>query len=163
MSKDVNWLSVQQFIACEARYLDDKDWDKWLNLYHENAEYCVPAWDDDGSLTTDPQKEISLIYYANRGGLEDRVFRIRTGKSSASTPEMRTTHLFTLLDVQENSAGISARTSWQTHSVKEDAVTTYFGWAEYDLEAKGETWQILRKRTVVQNDMADTVMDIYSI
>ena len=30
----------------------------------------------------DPQTEISLIYYPNKGGLEDRVFRIRTERSS---------------------------------------------------------------------------------
>jgi benzoate/toluate 1,2-dioxygenase beta subunit len=31
----------------------------------------MPAWDDDGTLVTDPQREISLIWYGNRGGLED--------------------------------------------------------------------------------------------
>jgi 3-phenylpropionate/cinnamic acid dioxygenase small subunit len=34
-----------------------------------------------------------LIYYPNKGGLEDRVFRIRTERSSAtSIPEPRTSH-----------------------------------------------------------------------
>ena len=45
----------------------------------------MPAWDDDDKLTTDPQREISLIWYGNRGGLEDRVFRIRTDRSSATS------------------------------------------------------------------------------
>ncbi len=31
----------------------------------------MPAWDDDYTLTTDPQLEISLIYYPDRQGLED--------------------------------------------------------------------------------------------
>ena len=38
--------------------------------------YWMPAWDDDDQLVTDPQKEISLIWYGHKGGLEDRVFRI---------------------------------------------------------------------------------------
>ena len=38
----------------------------------------MPVWDDADQLTEDPQREISLIWYGNRGGLEDRVFRIRT-------------------------------------------------------------------------------------
>ena len=51
----------------------------------------MPAWDDDDRLTEDPQSEISLIWYGDRGGLEDRVFRIRTERSSAtSLPEPRT-------------------------------------------------------------------------
>src|SRR3712207_6909137 len=37
------------------------------------------------SLTEDPHREMSLIYYGNKGGLEDRVFRIRTERSSATS------------------------------------------------------------------------------
>ncbi|MCS5932991.1 aromatic-ring-hydroxylating dioxygenase subunit beta [Klebsiella pneumoniae subsp. pneumoniae] len=53
--------------------------------------HWMPAWGDDDQLTRDPQKEISLIYYPNREGLEDRVYRIKTERSGASTPEPRTT------------------------------------------------------------------------
>lgn len=52
----------------------------------------MPSWDDDGSLVTDPQREISLIYYTDRQGLEDRVFRIETERSSATIPDTRTSH-----------------------------------------------------------------------
>lgn len=60
------WLAVSRFIGQEAMALDDKDWDAWLALYHEEAEYWVPAWDDHERPTADPQNEVSLIYYPNR-------------------------------------------------------------------------------------------------
>ena len=76
---------VQQFLYREARALDDRDWDTWLACYAPDVEFWMPAWDDDGELTRDPQREVSLIYYPNKEGLQDRVFRIRTDRSSATS------------------------------------------------------------------------------
>src|SRR5574337_1167477 len=86
----LNYEQACAFLYREARYLDDKDWDNWLELYAPDATFWVPAWDDDGELTEDPQSEISLIWYGRRAGLEDRVFRIRTERSSATIPDTRT-------------------------------------------------------------------------
>ena len=69
---------VQEFLYREARYLDDKEWNNWLDLYASDAEFWMPAWDDDDKLTQDPQNEVSLIWYGDKSGLEDRVFRINT-------------------------------------------------------------------------------------
>ena len=63
---------VRQFLYYEARLLDDRQWDDWLNCYSPQVVYWMPAWGDDDKLTRDPQREISLIYYPNRDGLEDR-------------------------------------------------------------------------------------------
>lgn len=157
------WQSVQRFIAREALLLDSKDWDGWLDLYEEDAEYWVPAFGDDDQPTRDPQKEISLIYYKNRGGLEDRVYRIRTGRSSATHPPMRTCHLFSLLDVIHVDGGIKARTSWMTQSFRESDVLSYFGSAEYDLVPNGDSWRIAAKKTIVFNDIPHVVLDVYNI
>ena len=55
--------NITQFLYQEARFLDDEQWDDWLNCYAPSAEFWMPAWDDDDTLTTDPMQEISLIYY----------------------------------------------------------------------------------------------------
>ena len=83
---------VSSFLYREARLLDDREWDEWLECYAPRAEYWMPAWDDDDQLIEDPQSQVSLIYYPNRAGLEDRVFRIKTERSSASMTEPRTCH-----------------------------------------------------------------------
>ena len=77
---------VEAFLYAEARALDDRDWDTWLAFYAPGASFWMPAWDDNDRLVENPQAEISLIYYARRSGLEDRVFRIKTERSSASPP-----------------------------------------------------------------------------
>ena len=95
----MTYQEIQAFIFREARLLDDRQWDDWLTCYHPKCEYWMPAWDDDDNLTTDPTKEISLIYYPNRNGLEDRVYRIKTERSGASMPEPRTTHQCANLEI----------------------------------------------------------------
>ena len=97
MNADYN--AICAFLYREARLLDDREWDEWLELYDTNVEYWMPAWDDDDQLTQDPQSQISLIYYPNRNGLEDRIFRIKTERSSASMPETRINHMVTNVEV----------------------------------------------------------------
>jgi 3-phenylpropionate/cinnamic acid dioxygenase small subunit len=78
----------------------------------------MPAWDDFDTLTEDPQNEMSLIYYPNRGGIEDRVFRIKTDRSSAtSLPEPRTEpqHL-ERRGAGRDGAEIRVRFNWMTLS-----------------------------------------------
>lgn len=164
--EETAWVSVQRFLGREARMLDEKRWDDWLALYDSEAEYWLPAMGDDGRLTEDPKREVSLIYYESRAGLEDRVFRIRTGKSSASTPEVRTLHLFTLQDVEVLEGDLArARAAWSTSSFRDDQVIVYRGWSEYLLESQGSggDWLIRKKKTVVMDPVADTLMDFYNV
>ena len=39
---------ISRFLYREARYLDDKQWEKWLACYHPQASFWMPSWDDDG-------------------------------------------------------------------------------------------------------------------
>lgn len=164
MAETARWASVSRFLGHEALYLDSKNWDAWLDLYAQEAEYWVPAWDDDGLPTTDPRREISLIFYPDRTGLEDRVFRIRTGRSaSASNPPPRTCHVVQLLQVDAVGERVHARTNWTVHSFKQGETTTYFGWAEYELAPHGDSWRIARRVAYILNDIAKTVIDINMI
>ena len=60
MNADYN--AICTFLYREARLLDDRQWDEWLELYAEDVEYWMPSWDDDDRITEDPHSQISLIY-----------------------------------------------------------------------------------------------------
>lgn len=155
---------VQAFLYREARLLDDRQWDEWLTCYHPDAEFWMPAWDDDDELTRDPQREISLIYYPNRLGLEDRIFRIRTERSSASLPEPRTSHNVSNLEVLSQQDGrIELRFNWHTLSHRYKSTDSYFGTSFYTLRANGEAPVITHKKVVLKNDYIHQVLDIYHI
>lgn len=160
----ISYHDIQAFLYREARLLDDRQWDEWLECYRQDAEFWMPAWDDDDQLTRDPNAEISLIYYPNREGLEDRVYRIKTERSGASTPEPRTTHQVTNLEVlKEEDDRVELRFNWHTLSHRYKKTDSYFGSAFYTLDVSGETPLITRKVVQLNNDYIHQVIDIYHI
>lgn len=155
---------ICQFLYQEARFLDDEQWDQWLQCYAEDASFWMPAWDDDDRLTEDPQQEISLIYYPNRQGLEDRIFRIKTERSSATMPDTRTSHQISNVEIERTEGQkIWLRFNWNTLSFRYKTVYNYFGMSKYVIDFEGETPRILSKYVVLKNDYINQVIDIYHI
>lgn len=162
MSAD--YQRVQSFLYREARLLDDRRWDEWLECYSPDAEFWMPAWTDDDELTGDPHSEISLIYYPNRQGLEDRVYRLNTGRSAASTPEARTCHSVNNIELIERRGDkVDVRYNWHTLSHRMQETSQFFGttFCTIDLSAAGPC--IDRKKVVLKNDYIHQVIDIYHI
>ncbi|MCF4996850.1 benzoate 1,2-dioxygenase small subunit [Pseudomonas syringae] len=156
--------TVRDFLYREARYLDDGQWDEWLELYAADASFWMPAWDDNDQLTENPQSEISLIWYGNRGGLEDRIFRIKTERSSATIPDTRTSHNLSNIEIVEHSEDqCQVRFNWYTLSFRYKTVDTYFGNSFYTLDLRGEQPLIKAKKVVLKNDYVRQVIDIYHI
>lgn len=157
--------SICAFLYREARHLDDREWEPWLALYAPEAEYWMPAWDDDDKLTEDPHREISLIYYPNRNGLEDRVFRIQTERSSASMPEPRTCHMLSNVEVlDERGELVDVRYNFHTLSHRYKATDQFFGTIFVTLQKAADgSYLILRKKIVLKDDYIRQVIDIYHI
>lgn len=152
------------FLYREARLLDERAFDEWLQCYAENAEYWMPAWTDDDDLTTDPHSQISLIYYANRKGLEDRVYRLNTERSTASTPEARTAHFIANVEVLDRREGaIDLRYNWHTLSHRYQKTQQFFGTTFLTLDTSGPAPLITRKKIVLKDDYIHQVIDIYHV
>jgi len=160
----LSYPELQAFVYAEARALDEHRWADWLACYADDAEFFMPSWDDDDKLTTDPQNEVSLIYYPDKQGLEDRVFRIQTDRSSATMPDTRTGHAINNLEVlsQDDKQCVVAF-NWTTHSFRYDIVDVYFGSSQYTLDTSGERPLIKRKYVVLKNDYIHHLLDIYHI
>ena len=149
----IDQTAIEQFLYREARYLDDREFEKWLTCYADDVEYWMPSWGDDDLLTEDPQTDISLIYYENKGGLEDRVFRIRTERSS---------HNINNVEVIERRGDIvDVRFNWHTMYFRYKTVDPYYGTSFYTIDFSGETPLIRRKTVVLKNDYIHHVVDIY--
>jgi benzoate/toluate 1,2-dioxygenase beta subunit len=135
---------VRQFLFAEARSLDDKDWDAWLAFYAPDAEFWMPSWDDE---------------------LEDRVFRIRTERSSAtSLPEPRTSHNISNVEIIEQTCEeCRLRFNWVTFSFRYKTVDTYFGTSFYTLAANAARPVVKSKKVILKNDYIHHVIDIYHI
>jgi 3-phenylpropionate/cinnamic acid dioxygenase small subunit len=150
----------------EAAYLDERRWPEWLALYTEDAEFWVPAWDEDGRLTEDSQSQLSLIYYNSRSGLEDRVWRIQSGLSPASSPLLRTCHLITNVRVSDVANGqlcVSSHWQVQIYRPEKQQSFSYFGFYEHALRIEGEQLRIAKKKIILLNDVVQSVVDIYHL
>ena len=157
---------AEAFLFREARALDDKDWDAWLACYAPDAEFWMPAWDDDDRLTEDPQSEISLIYCGNRARMEDRVWRIESRLSSSLLRLPRTRHLVTNVRVRSVDAAevvVTANFQVNTYKHEEKRTDLFFGHYRYRLARKGDALSIREKYIVVCNDIIPRQMDIFNV
>ena len=157
------FVQARDIVMSEGWLLDTRQWDAWLALYDPSATYWLPCWLDEDHLTSDPKSQISLIYYSSRAGLEDRVFRIRTGQSLASTPLSRTAHLISIGHAREVDGKVEVGSSWAVHSIRGDAQHVFFG-QQTHVFAEGDTGlKIVERRVVLANDRIPNVLDIYSV
>lgn len=155
---------VEQFLYHKAELCDNKDWDAYLELFDPESEFHVPQWDTEHRYTEDPKREMSLIYYATRSGLEDRVFRIRTGKAASANPLPRTVHFISNVRIKELADGmLEVKTNWSTHFNRVGNIGHFFGYATYHLIASGDSWKIKRKHVVLLNDKINSVLDFYHL
>jgi 3-phenylpropionate/cinnamic acid dioxygenase small subunit len=158
---------ARNVIFRESMYLDQQRWDEWLALYAEDCEFWMPAWKADGTLTANPLTELSHIYYANRAGLEDRIVRIRSGKSPASTPMPRTAHILGSVLPGESSASGRLRfdSTWVSHVFfpRSRESHAFFGRSEHELVLRDGDWRIARKKILLLNDYIPTMLDIYCV
>ena len=158
----MTYQQIQAFIFREARLLDDRKWEEWLACYHKSVIYWMPAWDDDDLLTEDPLSEISLIFYPNKNGLEDRVYRLKTERSGASMPEPRTTHQLSNLEIlKQDERMVELRFNFNTLSHRYRETSQFFGTNYYTLDISGDQPLIINKRIVLNNDYINQVVDVY--
>ncbi len=161
--------AAQGVLFREALYLDTQRWDDWLALYDENASFWMPAWTDEHRLSASPDSELSLMYCAARAGLEDRVWRIRSGLSAASTPLLRTAHAVSSPVVSQiestGSARLQVESSWtcHVHHPKRRDEHVFFGRYEHVLRQRPEGWRIASKKVVLMNDTIPTMLDFYCV
>jgi len=155
-----------ELVHREVRFLDEQRWDEWLALYLEDCEYWMPAWKADGTLTNDPRTELSHIYYASRAGLEDRVVRIRSGKSAASTPMPRTAHIVgSVLALESPDDRLRLASTWVCHAYfpRSHETHAFFGRTEHELVVREGDWRIAKKKILLQNDYIPTMLDVYCV
>lgn len=160
----ISYQAACAFLYREARLLDDRQWDEWLTCYAPDVTYWMPAWDDDDQLTEDPQSEISLIFYPSRDGLEDRVFRIKTERSGASTPEPRTSHNVSNVElVADRGEELDVRYNFHTLNHRYKVTDHFFGTMFVTLRKSGDGLVISQKKIVLKNDYIRQVIDVYHI
>jgi 3-phenylpropionate/cinnamic acid dioxygenase small subunit len=164
MSKEL--ADATALLTLEAMLLDEQDWDAWLALYEEDAEFWMPAWKSETEPTEDPLRELSMIYYADRAGLEDRIQRIRSGKSVASTPLRRTAHMVgnvILLGESDGLLGVKSSFNVHVYDTRAKSQHVFFGRTTHGLVRRDAGLRIRSKKVILANDCIPTMLDVYCV
>lgn len=154
---------VANLIYREATLLDRREWYDWIDLYTEDAVYWVPSWASEEETTDDPELQLNLIYLRNRGGLEDRVFRIESRDSYASVPLDRTVHLVGNVLVNGDGDAIEATANCLVHSYGKKGSLTRGSLYDYALRRVNGELRISRKKITFIDDRLEGPIDIYHL
>ena len=156
--------AVIQLVGAEGMAADRRDWEQWLQFFGEDCVYWVPTWRGEGTLTKDPCKELSHIYYTDKTALRDRILRLKSPASPASSPSPRTTHMYSSFALREGSTHdlIKVRCAWSTYIYEPFAKSSHviFGFQEYDISNDNNSLEIVRKKVILQNDYITTMLDV---
>lgn len=156
-----------EVIELDGILLDERRWDEWLDLYMPDCTFWLPMWRDEVRLNEPPGESLAHMYYESRKGIEDRIVRIRSGKSPVTTPLPRTAHLVSSIRLtatpEENR--MELRATWACHVLFTRARSqhAFFGTSEYQLRRVGGAWRIKFKKVVLQNDDIPGVLDVYCV
>lgn len=163
------FLTQEQTTAllyAEGLALDERRWEDWLALYAEDAAYWVPSWKSESETTSDPDRELSLIYYDSRAGLEDRIWRLKSGLSVASNPLRRTTHMVSniqIVEAEDGAARVKASGAVHVYDPRRKTATVFFGLYDYRLRMIDGEWRIAAKTVKLMNDNIPAVLDVYML
>jgi 3-phenylpropionate/cinnamic acid dioxygenase small subunit len=144
---------IEDFLYLEADLLDDRRYEEWLELLHDQLEYVVPLRrnvhsQETGSEFTRSGHDV-LWFDEGKVTLTQRVEQIRTGLHWAEEPISRVTHFVTnvrVADFDGTTAEVSAR--FLVYRNRVDTETDLFAGRRRDtLVWQDDRW-LLRKRVV---------------
>ena len=140
---------IEQFLFLEARLLDERRFEDWLDLFAADGEYWVPLQPGQES----PLDTASIIY-EDRQMLEVRVKRLRHPKNFADTPPARTRHLVNnvMLDQGDGTNGeLQVCSGLMMLEYRDDVQRVFGGGVQHRLRPDGDGFKIVQKRVELVN------------
>ena len=137
------------FIAREARLLDQQRFDDWLDLFTEDSRYWVPLeWGQ-----TDPRLTTSLMY-EDKLLLKIRIERLKGPRTYSQKPRSRCHHVLQTPQIDARDDAAQRYVTWTAmHYVESrgDQQTLYAAWATHHLTAVDGALKIRLKRVDLVN------------
>lgn len=148
---------IEGFLIAEARILEERRWQDWLDLFADDGWYWVPI--EEGQA--DPRTTISLMY-DDRRLLETRVRRLMAGKLHAQSPVSRTSRMIANPTVEGEKDGvITVRSKFTMVEYRRDAQRLFAGTQWHGLQAADGGYVIRWKKVELVN--CDSMMDGLSV
>jgi benzoate/toluate 1,2-dioxygenase beta subunit len=139
---DTSLAAVTDLLFHEARLLDERRFDAWLDLYTEDCIYWVPArWGQESR--TD---EVSL-FHDDHMTLATRIGRLLHPRAHAQLPASRTVHVITNIRLAGTVDGlVRVQSACQFHEFRAPDRTSLVALVEHHLRPEAGRLRIAYKR-----------------
>jgi benzoate/toluate 1,2-dioxygenase beta subunit len=132
---------AESMLYHEARLLDERRYEQWLELYTDDCLYGVPAAAEPGDARLE-----AAINFDDRRRLLDRIALIRSGYLHAQIPPSRTCRMLGNIETFEIGEGaIEVRSNLILWAHRRDETTIFVGSQTHTLVRVREAWRIRRK------------------
>jgi len=118
----------RRLLEREARLLDEGRYEDWLALYAEECVVWVPAAERPG----DPRREVT-VFFDDRRRLQDRIFRLRTGKAWSQVPPSRTARLVSNIEVFRAAGKLMVRSNLLLNEFRAGETRALAAWCAHRL------------------------------
>ena len=142
-------VEIEEFLYREARLLDERRFEEWMNLFAEDGYYWVPAAPDQ----KDPYDGVS-IFFDDRKVMKTRLERLDHPRIHSQMPASRTMHAVSNIEIdpefgEENE--ILVRSALTMMEFRLDKQTAYGGRCRHLLRIVDGGFEIAWKRVDLIN------------
>lgn len=146
---------IESFLYREAFLLDAWKLQEWLTLFTEDATYWIPCNEDDN----DPTQHISIAY-DDKPNLQDRIWRLDSGKAWSQEPRSRTRRLISNVEILDASGDeVTVSSSFALFQTRLGRQNTFAGRYEHRLRKVDGAWKIAFKKAELINNN-ETIDDL---
>ncbi|WP_214369714.1 aromatic-ring-hydroxylating dioxygenase subunit beta [Pseudonocardia sp. H11422] len=149
-------LEVAQFYYHEARLLDERRFDEWIELFTSESTYWAPVRVTREGDPDRMQRGELALFDDDFGTLELRVASLSAKSAWAEIPPSRTRHLITNVTATESDVEgqVSARSNFVIFRSRLEATEhTFFGSREDILMREGGSWRILERKILLDHNV----------
>ncbi|MDC0033066.1 aromatic-ring-hydroxylating dioxygenase subunit beta [Alphaproteobacteria bacterium] len=150
---------IENFLYREARLLDERRFEEWMNLFAEDGYYWVPAYPDQDN----PLNAVS-IFFDDRAVMKTRLSRLDHPKIHSQKPASRTVHYVSNMEIDDDNkdeGNVLVRSNLLMLEYRLDKQTSYAGRCRHLLRTKGSGFEIAWKRVDLIN--CDGVFETLSV
>jgi benzoate/toluate 1,2-dioxygenase subunit beta len=136
--------AVEDFLYAEARLLDNRQFEEWMDLFTDDAIYWVPAGHDD----IDPTRHVSIIH-DDKSQMAVRVKRLRSGFAFAQDPASRVHRVISnvrILSEDESAKSLEITCMMLLVELARKKQTIHTAYCEFSLLTGTTPWSIRRKK-----------------
>jgi len=141
---------IEQFLYREARLLDERRFEDWMELFAEDGYYWVPAAAD----AKDPYQTVS-IFFDDKPLMKTRIQRLRHPKIHSQEPHSRTCHFVSNVEIDAEYGAaneVLAHSAQMMLEFRLDEQTSHGGRCRHLLRVKdGGGYEIVWKRVDLVN------------